>query len=291
MKQELKSFLEYLAHQKDFSSNTTRAYETDLRQFTAFLRNKKIRSFSKVDYPVFLGFLSSLKTDNNYTEKSVARKVASLKAFFRFLSARKLIKSNPALLLYSPRVPERLPEFLTVEEVTKVIESPDGDGWQASRDRAILELLYATGIRVGELTSLTIKNVNIPDDTVKVEGKGRKERIVPVGRPAMNALIEYLEQRPQKNQEMVFLNKYGKPLTDRSVERLVDKYGKIAGIGRRITPHTFRHSFATHMLDRGADLRTVQELLGHERITTTQIYTHLTVERLREFYNKAHPRA
>jgi len=291
MKQVLQSFLEYLAHQKDFSPNTTRAYETDLKQFMGFLKEKKIVSFAQVDYPIFLGFLSFLKADKSYTEKSVARKVASIKAFFKYLSARKLIKSNPALLLYSPRVPERLPEFLTVEEVTKVIETPEGDGWQAYRDRAILELLYATGIRVNELTSLVMGNVNLPGDTIKVEGKGRKERIVPVGKPAMNALIEYLERRPQKNRETVFLNKYGKSLTDRSVERLVDKYGKKAGIGRRITPHTFRHSFATHMLDRGADLRSVQELLGHERITTTQIYTHLTVERLREFYNKAHPRA
>ncbi len=291
MRQTLKNFLEYLAHQKDFSRNTIRAYETDLRQFLRFLKDRKIVSFTQVDYPVFLSFLSFLKTENSYTEKSVARKVASIKAFFKYLSARKLIKSNPALLLHSPRVPERLPEFLTVEEVTKVVEAPDGEKWQDFRDRAILELLYATGIRVGELTSLVMKDMNFAGDTIKVEGKGRKERIVPAGRPAIKALIEYLERRPQKKQERVFLNKYGKPLTDRSVERLVDKYGKKAGIDRRITPHTFRHSFATHMLDRGADLRTVQELLGHERITTTQIYTHLTVERLREFYNKSHPRA
>ncbi len=291
MKQALKSFLEYLEHQKEFSPNTTRAYETDLKQFTDFLKQKKITSFAQVEYPVFLGFLSFLKENKNYTEKTVARKVASLKAFFRFLSARKLIKANPALLLRGPRVPERLPEFLTEDEMKKLIETPDNRSWQACRDRALLELLYATGIRVGELTSLAMKNLNIPGDTVKVEGKGKKERIVPVGRPAMAALIEYLEKRPRKNAETVFLNKYGRPLSDRSVERLVDKYGKKAGIGRKITPHTFRHSFATHMLDRGADLRSVQEFLGHERITTTQIYTHLTVERLREFYNKVHPRA
>lgn len=291
MRQEIKNFLEYLAHQKDFSPHTTLAYGTDIKQFTGFLKEKKIDSFSQVDYPVLLSFLSFLKLEKKYTEKSIARKVASLKALFKYLSTRKLIKTNPTLLLYSPRVPERLPGFLTEEEVTRVIESPDGDSWQSLRDKSIMELLYATGIRVGELTSLTMNNINIAGDTIKVEGKGRKERIVPVGRPAMKALIEYLEARPQKAQKKVFLNKYGKPLTDRSVERLVDKYGKKAGIGRPITPHTFRHSFATHMLDRGADLRTVQELLGHERITTTQVYTHLTVERLREFYNKAHPRA
>ncbi len=291
MKKVLKSFLEYLAHQKGFSINTIRAYKTDLKQFIGFLKGKKIHSLAGVDYPVFLGFLSYLKERGNYTEKTIARKVASLKAFFRFLSSRDIIKTNPALLLYSPKVPERLPEFLTIEEMVKVIETPEGDKWQILRDRSILEMLYATGIRVGELTSLRMKNVNILEETIKVEGKGRKERIVPIGRPAMKALIEYLERRPHKSSERVFLNKYGKPLTDRGVERLVDRYAKKAGIGRKVTPHTFRHSFATHMLDRGADLRTVQELLGHQRITTTQIYTHLTVERLREFYNKAHPRA
>jgi tyrosine recombinase XerC len=291
MKQVLKNFLGYLAHQKDFSVNTTRAYETDLKQFIRFLKQNKINSLARVDYPVFLGFLSSLKEKGRYREKTIARKVASIKAFFRFLSSRDLIKTNPALLLYSPKVPEHLPEFLTVGEVVKVIETPEGDGWQTLRDRSVLEMLYATGIRVGELTSLEMKNVNILEETIKVEGKGRKERIVPVGRPAMKALIEYLERRPHKKAERVFLNKYGRPLTDRGVERLVNKYTRKAGIGKNVTPHTFRHSFATHLLDRGADLRTVQELLGHERITTTQIYTHLTVERLRDFYNKAHPRA
>jgi len=291
MKKTLQSFLDYLAYQKDFSSNTTRAYETDLKQFTTFLRGKKIASFRQVDYSVFLMFLTFLKTEKKYKEKSIARKVASLKSFFRFLSVRKSIGTNPALLLYSPKVPERLPDFLTIEEVNRILDAPKGNGWQTFRDRAILELLYATGIRVGELTSLTLKNVNILEEMIKVEGKGRKERIVPMGRPAVKAMIEYIEIRRGKRDEGVFLNKYGKPLTDRGLERLVYKYGKKAGITRRVTPHTFRHSFATHMLDRGADLRTVQELLGHERITTTQIYTHLTVKKLKESYDKAHPRA
>jgi len=151
--------------------------------------------------------------------------------------------------------------------------------------------LYSTGIRVGELTSLKIGDIDFFQELIKVKGKGKKERIVPIGSYALKALIEYIEKRPDKKEKNVFLNKYGKPLTERSVERIIDKYSKKAGIGKKITPHTFRHTFATHMLDRGADLRTVQELLGHERITTTQIYTHLTVEKLKEFYNKTHPRA
>jgi len=291
MTQALKKFLDYLAHQKDCSSHTIRAYETDLRQFLAFLRKKRIFSLREVDYPLLLQFLAFLKGGDNCTEKTLARKAASLKAFFRFLSGRKIIQSNPALLLRSPRVPERLPGFLTVKEMLKILEGPSGKNWQAARDRAILEILYATGIRVGELTSLKSRNVDMAEEMIKVEGKGKKERIVPVGRPAVNALIEYMERKPHRGEEKVFLNKYGKPLTERSVERIVDKYVRHAGIGRKVTPHTFRHTFATHMLERGADLRTVQELLGHESVTTTQIYTHLTVERLREFYNKAHPRA
>jgi len=291
MKQSLKKFLDYLAHQKNCSSNTIRAYKTDLRQFLAFLSGRRVSSLRGVDYPLLLNFLAHLKEGDDCTEKTLARKVASLKAFFRFLSGRKMIHSNPALLLRSPKVPERLPVFLTVKEMLRIIEAPSGGNWQAARDRAILEVLYATGIRVGELTSLKRKNVDLVEEMVKVEGKGKKERIVPVGRPAINALIEYMERKPHRGEETVFLNKYGRPLTERGVERIVDKYARHAGMGRKITPHTFRHTFATHMLERGADLRTVQELLGHERITTTQIYTHLTVERLREFYNKAHPRA
>ncbi len=290
MNKSLKKFLDYLAHQKNCSSHTVRAYETDLKQFLSFLRKKRLFSLGLVDYPLLLKFLAFLR-EGGCTEKTAARKAASLKAFFKFLSGRKLIPSNPALILRSPRVPERLPEFLTFKETLAVISAPSGNSWQVFRDRAILELLYATGIRVGELASLTMNKINIAEDMIKVEGKGKKERVVPVGRPAMNALAEYLEKKPHRGEETVFLNSKGKPLTERSVERMVDKYARKASIGRKITPHTFRHTFATHMLENGADLRTVQELLGHESVTTTQIYTHLTVERLREFYNKAHPRA
>ena len=291
MRKILVKFLEYLEHQKNCSFHTIRAYETDILQFIQFLKKNKKPSFKEINYRVFLDFISYLKTEARYTEKSISRKVASIKAFFKFLYSRRFIKNNPALLLYTPKVPEKLPEFLSEKEVIKIIEAPEGTSWQIKRDRAILELLYATGIRVGELVSLTVKDINFIDETVKVMGKGKKERIVPVGGPAMKSLIAYIEARHNSRSEKVFLNKYGKPLTERSVERLVEKYSKKAGIAKKVTPHTFRHSFATHMLERGADLRTVQELLGHERITTTQIYTHLTLEKLREFYNKAHPRA
>lgn len=291
MKKILKKFLAYLEYQKNYSYHTLRAYETDITQFISFLKNRRIRSFREVKYRDFLDFISHLKEKGIYTEKSISRKVASIKAFFKFLASRRFISNNPALLLYTPKVPEKLPSFLSEEEVVKIIETPKGRSWQVLRDRAILELLYSTGIRVGELISLTMKDINLLEENVKVKGKGKKERIVPVGGPAMKALTEYIEAKPQGKTEKIFLNRYSKALTERSVERLVDKYTKRAGVVKKVTPHTFRHSFATHMLERGADLRTVQELLGHERITTTQIYTHLTLEKLREFYNKAHPRA
>ena len=222
----------------------------------------------------------------------MSRKVASLKSFFKFLTQKNLIKSNPAILLRSPKLPQKLPNFMTFEEVNSVLLMGNkGKGWLFSRDKAILELLYATGIRVGELVSLRLQDINFIEDVIKVKGKGQKERIIPVGKPSLNALMEYLERRLNKKEKIVFLNKFRKPLTARSVERMIKKYGKIAGIAKTITPHTFRHTFATHLLDRGADLRSVQELLGHKRITTTQIYTHITIGRLKELYLKSHPRA
>jgi len=290
MKQLLKKFLDYLSLQKNCSSNTLRGYRRDIFQFINFLKKNKINSFKSISYQDLLSYLGYLR-NYGYSETTIGRKVASLKSFFKFLSARKIIKSNPVALLSSPKKPDRLPDFLTLEEVEKILNIPSEKNWQSLRDKAILELLYSTGIRVGELTSLKIGDIDFFQELIKVKGKGKKERIVPIGRYALKALIEYIERRPNKKEKNVFLNKYGKPLSERSVERIIDKFSKKAGIGKKITPHTFRHTFATHMLDRGADLRTVQELLGHERITTTQIYTHLTVEKLKEFYNKTHPRA
>lgn len=290
MRQLLKKFLDYLSLQKNCSSNTLRGYRRDIFQFINFLKKNKIKSFKSISYQDLLSYLGYLR-NYGYSETTIGRKVASLKSFFKFLSARKIIKSNPVALLSSPKKPDRLPDFLTLEEVEKILNIPSEKNWQSLRDKAILELLYSTGIRVGELTSLKIGDIDFFQELIKVKGKGKKERIVPVGSYALKALIEYIERRPNKKEKNVFLNKYGKPLSERSVERIIDKFSKKAGIGKKITPHTFRHTFATHMLDRGADLRTVQELLGHERITTTQIYTHLTVEKLKAFYNKTHPRA
>ncbi len=290
LKNQAKKFLEYLTYQKNCSVNTIRGYKKDIYQFLNFLKKNKINDFNDVSYNILISYLGYLRS-YKYSENTIGRKVASLKSFFKFLSKRKFIKSNPVAILSSPKKAEKLPAFLTIEEVEKILNLPTKNTWKSLRDKAILELLYSTGIRVGELTSLKVEDINFLDEIIKVKGKGKKERIVPIGKYALKALLEYIERRPNKKEKTIFLNKYNKPLTERSVERIIDKYSKKAGINKKVTPHTFRHSFASHMLDRGADLRTVQELLGHERITTTQIYTHLTIERLKDFYNKSHPHA
>lgn len=289
MEKILNKFIEYLENQKNYSKNTIKSYRKDIKQFINFLKEEKIDDFENVSYDEFVKFIGKLKL-NNFKEKSIGRKVASIKSFYKFLLSRKYIKKNPALLIKSPKIPEKLPSFLTYNEILKILEIPDRNSWQFLRDKAIIELLYSTGIRVGEIANLKIEDINFVDEVIKVKGKGKKERIVPVGRPALSCLIEYIEKRPNKKERFVFLNKYGKRLTERSIERLIKKYSLILGINKKITPHTFRHTFATHLLDRGADLRVVQELLGHERITTTQIYTHLTIEKLKQLYDKFHPR-
>lgn len=290
MKEVLNKFIDYLLNQKNYSKNTIKNYKKDISQFISFLKEEKIGDFEKVGYDDFIKFISKLKS-SEFKEKSIGRKIAAIKSFYKFLTLRKYIKKNPALLIKSPKIPERLPNFLTYNEVLKILEIPPRDNWQYLRDRAIIELLYSTGIRVGELVNLKIEDINFAEEVIKVKGKGRKERIVPVGKFALDCLIEYIERRPNKGEKFVFLNKYGKKLTERSVERIIKKYSIIAGINKKVTPHTLRHTFATHLLDRGADLRFVQELLGHERITTTQVYTHLTIEKLKELYNKFHPRS
>ncbi|HPP11892.1 MAG TPA: tyrosine recombinase XerC [bacterium] len=282
----LTRFLEYLSSQRNCSRYTIISYRKDLFQFLSFLKNRPEQT---VDYQTLRAYLAWLK-DDRYSATSISRKVASLRSFFTFLVRRKLLRHNPALLLKAPRTARPLPSFLTVEEMFRVLEAPRGNNLLAVRDRAILEVLYATGIRVGELVSLTDRSVNLIEESIKVRGKGNKERIVPLGEPAVKALTEYLQRRPGRTR-ILFVNRFGSPLTSRSVQRLIQKYCRLAGINRRVSPHTFRHTFATHLLDRGADLRSVQELLGHEHISTTQIYTHLTVEKLREGYQKAHPRA
>jgi len=292
LKEILTKFYNYLKTEKNASDLTIKNYYCDLDQFLKFLkRDQGEIKLGDVTYAAIRKFLGTL---TDYKKISIARKVSCLRTFFKFLAREGLIPVNPARFIRLPKRELRLPSFLSIEEVVKMLEFPPSTP-AGLRDRVIMEVLYATGIRVSELVGLNFSNVDILGGTVRVFGKGRKERIVPIGRPAIFALGEYLKNRRTSNVERrtinaLFLNARGQRLTSRSVETIVNKYARLAGL-RNVTPHTFRHSFATHLLDRGADLKMVQELLGHTSLSTTQIYTHITPQRLREVYIRAHPRA
>lgn len=283
-------FIDYLKIEKNASEHTIINYSVDLRDFGQFLGDTKLET---VNYLVLRRYLASMR-GRNYSKRTIARKLASLRSFFRFLYREGYIKTNPASNVATPKLEKRLPLFLDTSEVVKLIEAPDEKDLTGLRDRAILETLYSTGIRVGELVRLNLDNIDFISGVVKVFGKGKKERLTPVGDKALRAIRNYLNKRGQgklTGKKAVFLNKNGSRLTDRSVRRVVGKYVKRVSLREGISPHTLRHSFATHLLNRGADLRSVQELLGHMNLSTTQIYTHVTTKRLKEVYEKAHPRA
>jgi tyrosine recombinase XerC len=285
----IEKFIRYLEIEKNYSGNTTLNYRLDLEDFQKFSGDTEIE---KIDYLLLRRYLAVLK-NNNLATRTICRRLSALRSFFKFLTREGHLKSNPILILSSPKQEKHLPSFMTEEEVCRLIESAfvknESDD-RALRDRAILETFYSTGIRISELVNLNIQDIDFISGVVKVMGKGRKERIAPIGDTAMKAIREYLEKRKKEN-EAVFLNKQGKKITARGVRDVVKKYIRRLGMRQGLSAHTFRHSFATHLLNRGADLRTVQELLGHANLSTTQIYTHLTTERLKDIYDKAHPRA
>lgn len=290
MQRHLETFINYLKVEKNASPHTIKNYVIDLRSFEAFLAGKDVDS---VDHFILRRYLADMRA-KNFSKRTVARKLASLRSFFRFLYREGYIKTNPAAALSTPKLDKKLPVFLGIESVEKLVQAPGTDTVDGLRDRAILETLYSTGMRVSELTGLNMRNVDLISGVVKVFGKGSKERLTPIGEPAIAAIKRYLDNRnewPVKERDAVFLNKSGRRLTDRSVRRIVDKHVVKCSIAEKISPHSLRHSFATHLLDRGADLRSVQELLGHANLSTTTIYTHVTAERLKAVYDKAHPRA
>ena len=286
MQRYIEKFIRYLDIEKNYSKHTILNYKLDLEGFSKFLGETEIE---KVDYLVLRKYLAVLK-EKNLTNRTVNRHLSSLRSFFKFLTREGLLKTNPILSLSSPKQEKHLPQFLTEDEVTKLIEVALPKDERGLRDRAILETFYSTGIRISELVGLSNQDIDFIGGIVKVMGKGKKERIVPIGERAIAAIRDYLEKR-KKQADALFLNKSGKRITTRGVRNIVGKYLRLAGIRQGISPHTLRHSFATHLLNRGADLRSVQELLGHVNLSTTQIYTHLTTERLKSVYDKAHPRA
>lgn len=285
----IEKFIRYLEIERNASRHTLINYSVDLKSLSEFLKEEPIE---KVDYVSLRRYLAHIK-ELSLSKVSIARKIASIRSFFKFLFREGIIKNNPASSLSTPKRDKHLPKFLDEKEIVILLESPDRESEAGLRDRAILETLYSTGIRVSELVGLNMDHIDQIGGIIKVYGKGKKERIVPIGERALQAIRDYLKiRRPvAKEAKALFFNKSGGRLTDRSIRRMINKYITKTSIQQKISPHTLRHSFATHMLDHGADLRSVQELLGHANLSTTQIYTHITTERLKSAYTKAHPRA
>lgn len=295
---QLTQYLEYIQGTKNVSHHTVNNYRRDIEQFLEFLRRLSAGDFMFKAVDVFLArrYLASL-VSRDYSRKTVARHIAALRSFFRYLCRIQLIESNPFVGIRTPKLERRLPQFLDVPEMEDLLKLPPPTVL-GRRDSALLELLYGAGVRVSELVGLSLRNLDLSEQYILVFGKGSKERLIPIGRMAVKAISSYLqESRPSlqrkhaESTDALFLNHNGTPLSDRSVRRILDKYVTSLAVHKRVTPHTLRHSFATHLLDNGADLRSVQELLGHVSLKTTQVYTHISSERLLSVYRNAHPRA
>ncbi len=298
MQAAVEGFLRYLRIERNASPLTLKSYRSDLARLLQFLVSTEAGLHEPKD--VSIGQLRAYVADlhqQGYARTTIARRLASLRSLFEYCRRETLVKSNPARALRTPRQGRRLPHFLSTEQVAKLLETPSEDQPAGLRDRAILETLYSAGLRVSELVSLDLADWDRDSNVLRVRGKGRKERIAPVGRFAAAAILDWLEHRQTDNSpsatdgDAMFLNRFGRRLSARSVGRMLEKHIAAAGLDQLTSPHTLRHSFASHMLDGGADLRSVQELLGHKSLTTTQIYTHVSTRRLRETYDRAHPHA
>jgi len=323
----IQEFLNYLNFEKRFSEHTAKCYGVDLSQFAEFLVNRSEGSTGPesisldsgtqggsatavqtkpevktdqllltVDVNAVRAYLAFLN-EKQYSKTTIARKLATLRSFYKFLVKRGRVSSNPVMAVRTPKQEKKLPKFLEYDQVRKLLETPPMDNWLGARDRAIMETLYSTGMRVSELVALNMDDIDFLGEVVHIRGKGKKERITPISSSTLQVIQHYIEFRNRRAQsnsnfdsKVLFVNKHGRRLSTRSVRRKMDKYLKMAGLDPAISPHTLRHSFATHMLNNGADLRSVQELLGHQSLSTTQIYTHLTTKKLKEAYDDAHPR-
>lgn len=321
-------FLSYLTYEKHFSGHTAKCYGADLEQFTSFLASSsgsgsRSESEGVGQWSGQSGTTTALETatdtkleekilgvnadtvrkymaelnQKQYSKSTIARKLATLRSFYKFLVKRNYLHSNPVTSIRTPKQEKKLPQFLEYEDVQRLLNTPPTDSWLGARDRAILEVLYSTGMRVSELVSLNMDDVDFLGEVIHIRGKGKKERVSPIGSSALQAIQHYIEFRNKRMQndstfdaKVLFANKHGQRLSTRSVRRKMDKYLKMAGLDPAISPHTLRHSFATHMLNNGADLRSIQELLGHQSLSTTQVYTHLSTTKIKEVYDDAHPR-
>ena len=291
----LDSFLSYLAVEKGLSENTLESYGRDVRKFIRFMDEHGLGSAGDIKYSHILDYLSHFK-DKGFNATTVLRSIVSLKQFFKYLLMEKLIEENPAAHVRTPKMKKGIPGVITLDEVERLLSAPDESTPEGLRDAAMLEVLYATGIRVSELIGLKQNDVNFELGFVVVYGKGSKERIVPMGDKARNKLLEYLgSSRPtllkSRDAKALFVTRLGKGMTRQGFWKIIKHHALKAGIAKKISPHTLRHSFATHLLERGADLRTIQLMLGHSDISTTQIYTHVESERLKVIHKKYHPRS
>ena len=293
MNKLVNEFINYLEYERNYSNNTIVAYENNINKFVLYLHNNNINDINSVDYSVMRNYLNYLYK-LNYTPKSICRHISSLRSFFKYLMSENKIKNNPTTLISNPKVEKKLPKYINYEDIEKILNTPDLKTNIGIRDALILELLYVTGIRVGELVNIKLKDININEKNIKILGKGNKERIIMFGSRALDLLKKYMKIRNnfiKYDNPYLILSKTGRQINTREIRYIIDRISKQAGIDMNISPHTFRHTFATHMLNEGADLRSVQELLGHENLSTTTIYTHLSNEKLRKEYLNAHPRA
>jgi integrase/recombinase XerC len=319
----IQEFVNYLKFEKHFSDYTTRCYGTDLEQYVTHITGPAghsdsggnhgegwnsstataVQTEQKVDQLLLAADVNSIRAymaqlnDHNYSKSTLARKLATLRSFYKFLVKRHHITNNPVSTIRTPKQEKKLPKFLEYEQIQKLLNTPPAETWLGARDRAMMEVMYSTGVRVSELVGLNLDDVDFLSEVIHIRGKGKKERICPIGSRALQAIQNYLEFRNKRMESdanfdtrVLFANKHGKRLSTRSVRRKMDKYLLEAGLDPDISPHTLRHSFATHMLNNGADLRSVQELLGHQSLSTTQIYTHVTTHHMKEQYQNAHPR-
>lgn len=291
---DVNKFIGYLNIEKNYSNYTISSYQKDLDEFILFLKRECIDSFKEVDYKVLRNYLNNM-FHKNYSSKTISRHLSSLRTFFKYLSRENIIDFNPMVLISNPKEEKRLPVYLNYKELEDILDIPDIKTVVGLRDATILELLYSTGIRVGELVNIKIKDIDFSNKRIKILGKGNKERYVLFGDKCLNLLNNYLDNSRFKllkeSCDYLFLNQRGTPISVRTVEKMVNDVVKKSSIKFNVSPHTLRHTFATHMLDNGADLNSVGELLGHSNLNTTAIYTHISNERLRSVYLNCHPRA
>ena len=294
MRELILKFIDELKYEKNYSELTINGYLSDLDVFLEYINDNNIKSYKEIDYQDIRLFINYLY-DLNYNNKTISRYISSIRSFFKYLKVNNYIKNDPSILISNPKLEKKLPKYLNFDETEKLLNVFNKNNYIGIRNSLILEMLYSTGIRVSEMTNIKLIDISIENKSMKISGKGNKERMVYFGSNCLILLNLYLKKSysllNKNNSEYLILSKTGKKINDREIRKIIDEASVLAGIKIKISPHVLRHTFATHMLSEGADLRSVQELLGHENLSTTQIYTHLTDEKIRNIYLNAHPRA